>query len=220
MATYGEGEPTDNAASFAKWMKEEAEALERDSSHAPVAGLRYTVFGLGNKQYEHYNKYYSSRYLCCITYLRMGKWTNEFLSQMGGTAIYPYGEGDDDCSLEEDFESWKENLWQALVKAYHPSHSTTTAAPAVASKVELSFELKECKQTKPAAIDATQMNTTHRHFFTAPHVCIFHFFIILIAVQVVVTANRELRSQADGGSTRHIELDIANTGNFVTDSRR
>ena len=56
MATYGEGEPTDNAASFAKWMKEETDTFKQNADHAPLAGLRFTVFGLGNKQYEHYNK--------------------------------------------------------------------------------------------------------------------------------------------------------------------
>jgi len=49
MATYGEGEPTDNASKFFKWLK---------NLDGPVAleGLSFTVFGLGNKQYEHFNK--------------------------------------------------------------------------------------------------------------------------------------------------------------------
>ena len=45
------------------------------------------------------------------------------------------------------------------------------------------------------------------------------YFVIPLSfygLQVVVTANRELRSQADGGSTRHIELDITNTGSGIS----
>ena len=47
MATYGVGDPTDNAIEFMDWLKSTAVELN---------GLSYTVFGLGNKTYEHYNE--------------------------------------------------------------------------------------------------------------------------------------------------------------------
>ena len=47
MATHGEGDPTDNAVEFYKWLKSD----ERDS--AELHSLKFTVFGLGNTQYEH-----------------------------------------------------------------------------------------------------------------------------------------------------------------------
>jgi len=34
--------------------------------------------------------------------------------------MYDYGEGDDDGTLEEDFEKWKSNLWPTLIAKYHP----------------------------------------------------------------------------------------------------
>lgn len=46
LATYGEGDPTDNAQEF-------YEFLQRGDSE--LNGLNYAVFGLGNKTYEHYN---------------------------------------------------------------------------------------------------------------------------------------------------------------------
>lgn len=52
MATYGEGEPTDNSAKFMNWLREQASSIEAGF----LAKTCFTVFGLGNTQYEHYNK--------------------------------------------------------------------------------------------------------------------------------------------------------------------
>ena len=96
MATYGEGEPTDNAHDFYTWLRDKEGQLEEGC----LQGLKYTVFGLGNRQYEHYNK--------------MGRVTNKRLKALGGTEVFPSGEGDDDGTLDEDFAAWKENMWGPL----------------------------------------------------------------------------------------------------------
>lgn len=68
MATYGEGDPTDNAKMFYKWLK--AEALSPET----LKGLRFSVFGLGNTQYQHYNA--------------MGRNVNKLLENLGGQRYF------------------------------------------------------------------------------------------------------------------------------------
>jgi len=85
MATYGEGEPTDNAMQFNDFIKDEETDLD---------GLNFAVFGLGNSTYEHFNK--------------MGKDTDILLEKRGGTRISALGMGDDDANIEDDYMNWRE----------------------------------------------------------------------------------------------------------------
>jgi NADPH-ferrihemoprotein reductase len=52
LATYGEGEPTDNARGFCKWIKN---SVKKSRHLSPLQGLRVAVFGLGDRRYEHFN---------------------------------------------------------------------------------------------------------------------------------------------------------------------
>jgi NADPH-ferrihemoprotein reductase len=52
LATYGEGDPTDNASKFSEWVSNENGEVEADF----LAKTKFCVFGLGNTDYENYNK--------------------------------------------------------------------------------------------------------------------------------------------------------------------
>jgi sulfite reductase alpha subunit-like flavoprotein len=90
VATYGEGEPTDNAQSFFEW-------INRDDLEVNLESLNYVIFGLGNKTYEHFNA--------------AAKILDDRLKKFNSKAISVMGLGDDDGSLEEDFLMWKEVMW-------------------------------------------------------------------------------------------------------------
>lgn len=210
MATYGEGEPTDNAVSFIKWLKNGDGEIEDNG----LSSIQFSVFGLGNKQYEHYNA--------------MGKLVNKKMEELGAVCMFEYGEGDDDASLEEDFEAWKTNLIPALYQKFHPSANGDNSISAgsmndsvTTHKVKLQFvtEPAVIKDThhrlpSPSEVEfeaskkgSSKINTSTKHFFTAP--------------RAKVLINRELRNNKNNikeiGSTRHIEIDLTDTNvNYFT----
>ncbi|XP_077851325.1 NADPH--cytochrome P450 reductase isoform X5 [Macaca mulatta] len=95
MATYGEGDPTDNAQDFYDWLQE---------TDVDLSGVKFAVFGLGNKTYEHFNA--------------MGKYVDKRLEQLGAQRIFELGLGDDDGNLEEDFITWREQFWPAVCEHF------------------------------------------------------------------------------------------------------
>jgi len=92
VATYGEGDPTDNAKGFHDW-------LARAAADA-LAGCSFAVFGLGNTQYEHYNS--------------EGKFVDNMCEKCGGSRMLQLGLGDDDKNIREDFDEWVDQLFPAL----------------------------------------------------------------------------------------------------------
>jgi NADPH-ferrihemoprotein reductase len=96
MATYGEGEPTDNAVQLMQNFQDES--FEFSNGERKLDGLKYVVFALGNKTYEHYNS--------------IGRAVDAELTKMGAIRCGERGEGDDDKSMEEDYLEWKDGMWE------------------------------------------------------------------------------------------------------------
>lgn len=131
LATYGEGEPTDNAVEFYEFISSEdvsfAEKGGADSS--PLNDLKYVAFGLGNNTYEHYNS--------------MVRNVSKFFDRLGAKRIGEAGEGDDGAgTMEEDFLAWKEPMWAALQKDMGLEEREALYEPVleVTEKPELSAE--------------------------------------------------------------------------------
>ncbi|KAH8385762.1 hypothetical protein KR009_008994 [Drosophila setifemur] len=91
LATYGEGDPTDNAMEFYEWIA---------NGDVDLTRLNYAVFGLGNKTYEHYNK--------------VAIYVDKRLEELGANRVFELGLGDDDANIEDDFITWKDRFWPAV----------------------------------------------------------------------------------------------------------
>ncbi|QIW99071.1 hypothetical protein AMS68_004589 [Peltaster fructicola] len=103
LATYGEGEPTDNAVEFYEFISgEDVSFTDKGGVDSqPLEGFKYVAFGLGNNTYEHYNS--------------MVRNVAKAFDRLGAKRIGKAGEGDDGAgTMEEDFLAWKEPMWAAL----------------------------------------------------------------------------------------------------------
>jgi NADPH-ferrihemoprotein reductase len=106
LATYGEGEPTDNAVEFYEFIGGDDVSFSEKggADEKPLSSMKYVAFGLGNNTYEHYNS--------------MVRNVTKYLDRLGAQRIGEAGEGDDGAgTMEEDFLAWKEPMWAALADA-------------------------------------------------------------------------------------------------------
>lgn len=81
--------------------------------------MRFGVFGLGNKQYEHFNA--------------VGKKIHKTMEALGASPICRRGDGDDDDNIDDDFEKWCGDLFAALEAA--PQLLGARAAPGAENPV-------------------------------------------------------------------------------------
>lgn len=110
VATYTDGQPTENAAWFCKWLEEAVNDFRFGKTY--LKGMRYAVFGLGNSVYvDHYNT--------------VGKNIDKWLWMLSASRVMTRAEGDCNVakskrgSIEADFDAWKARFLarlQALCK--------------------------------------------------------------------------------------------------------
>jgi NADPH-ferrihemoprotein reductase len=166
MATYGEGEPTDNAVQLMQNLEDNDFPFSKGEHR--LDGLKYVVFGLGNRTYEHYNL--------------IARKVDDKLTELGAVRLGPRGEGDDDKAMEEDYLEWKEKMWPELAAALNveegqggdtPDFVVTEDTPYPPEKVylgELSARaltktrgIHDAKNPFPASITVARELFTHGH---------------------------------------------------------
>lgn len=95
VATYGDGEPTENAESMMSFLLDEGVTFSTGGS--TLENLNYVVFGLGNKSYQKYQE--------------MSRTLDKRLQELGATRIGKRGETDELEGTEAGFLAWKDGMW-------------------------------------------------------------------------------------------------------------
>jgi len=181
IATYGEGEPTDNARQFDEWITDESRSPEE------LKGVKFTVFGLGNKTYEKYNY--------------MGRKFDKRLEELGAERIYKKGEGDDDGSLEDDFAAWKRDMWPGVCEYFGMPIPEVDSNPG-----ERRFRVDTFPRDSPEAEQAEKFAKIHIAKKNAQKEGGAHDIKNPYLAKLVV--NRELHKVGSDRSCRHIEFEI------------
>ncbi|MER1987744.1 MAG: bifunctional cytochrome P450/NADPH--P450 reductase [Solibacillus sp.] len=151
------GYPPDNARNFVDWL-----AGEEGGS---MNGLCYTVFGCGDRNWG-------------STYQKVPTFIDERLEQLGGKRLLERGEGDASGDFELQYDTWKEQFWDALMD---------------------DFGLKLKKVENSESTLSIQFVSSMTGMPLAQTYDAFHVHVVM---------NRELQQPTSLRSTRHIELSL------------
>ncbi|KAG0019318.1 NADPH-cytochrome P450 reductase [Podila clonocystis] len=196
LATYGEGEPTDNAVEFWEHLISGEDLPEFSTGdyqdpEKPLSNLHFVMFGLGNKTYEHYNS------VC--------RKVDEKLSNLGAIRIGERGEGDDDGSLEEDFLSWKDDMWKAVCDFVGIDFS---AAGNLSGPRQATYRVVENTPEEAQQLAKIFYGEHHENKAVGSH----PIYDAKNPYSAPISVSRELFAASADRHCLHMEIDIADSG--------
>eukprot|EP00271_Cylindrocystis_brebissonii_P003286 TRINITY_DN1408_c0_g1_i4.p1 TRINITY_DN1408_c0_g1~~TRINITY_DN1408_c0_g1_i4.p1 ORF type:complete len:722 (-),score=109.53 TRINITY_DN1408_c0_g1_i4:140-2305(-) len=97
VSSTGDGDPPENCEAFYNALR------RKKNSPGMLAGLHYTVLGLGDSNYTRY--------------MAIPRTFTSRLPELGGRCFYPCREADEVDGLEDAVDSWTAGLWEPLKEA-------------------------------------------------------------------------------------------------------
>jgi NADPH-ferrihemoprotein reductase len=167
LSTYGEGDPSDNTAGLWDWVKQARDV------NSKLEELRYLALGLGNSNYKYYN-----RVLDVVA---------DALDTAGATALIPRERADDaNGGTEEDFQSWKDNVF-TMFRGMGYEEKSVEYQPSISIHFNASVDAQADEQDVPI----------HHHKSAASSAII----------PMAIKSSRELFTAGDRNCV-HLELDL------------
>ncbi|KAF7173003.1 hypothetical protein CNMCM5623_005121 [Aspergillus felis] len=114
VATFGEGDPTDNAVKFFSVLK----ALRDSGKPELLKNLRYAAFGLGNRNYKHYNK--------------MVDVVDQTLKALGAQNVVTVGKADEaegPTATDEHFLEWSSSAAETIGRLFGVEEQEVSYVP-------------------------------------------------------------------------------------------
>eukprot|EP00054_Salpingoeca_dolichothecata_P003146 m.25560 g.25560 ORF g.25560 m.25560 type:complete len:701 (+) comp13581_c0_seq1:109-2211(+) len=175
-STTGDGDPPDNASRF--WRQIKKRTLAPDH----LAGLNFTVLGLGDTNYTNF--------------CNCGKQFYERFLALGAQCFYPPGWADDATGLEIVVEPWREGLPAALKKVLNEVDSSPSPA--------LKKEVKPKKKIVPK-LAAEFLTVAYGDLLTTPSFTPADFALAPLKRYRRLTADGAVRR------TLEVTVDISNS---------
>lgn len=149
LATYGEGDPSDNASQLWEWTTTNTQELV-------LSDLRYAALGLGNSNYEHYN--------------RVVDVVDKCLQNAGATRLAAVGRADDAAGkTEEHFCGWKEDFFDHLLNEVGIEEKASEFSPGVEVVYDASLEPINLHLGEPVHRNATAGSCTAARMLAIQH---------------------------------------------------
>jgi NADPH-ferrihemoprotein reductase len=114
VSTFGEGDPTDNAVKFFSLLK----GLRDAGKPELLKNLRYAAFGLGNRNYKHYNK--------------MVDVVDQTLKALGAKNVVTVGKADEaegPTATDEHFLEWSSSATETIRRLFGVEEQEVSYAP-------------------------------------------------------------------------------------------
>lgn len=116
ISTFGEGDPTDNSYRFCTTLAALHDGGNKEACHQ----LQYAAFGLGNRNYKHYN--------------RIIDIVDDTLQSLGAHRLLGVGRADEakgGMSTDEDFMEWKESALECIRQKFGVEATPMVYQPAL-----------------------------------------------------------------------------------------